>query len=92
MIRSFRSRDTEALFRDQLVLRWQSIERQARRRLAFLEAATCLEDLIKNPSNRLHALSGERAGQYSIWINAKWRICFRWLDGHAYEVEIVDYH
>jgi len=92
VIKSFRSRETEALFHDQPVLRWQSFERQARRRLAFLAAATCLEDLIRNPSNRLHALSGDRAGQQAIWINAKWRICFRWIDGHAYDVEMVDYH
>ena len=92
MIKSFRSRDTEKLFRDERVPRWQAIERQARRRLAFLDAATTLESLMRNPSNRLHALSGDRAGQYAIWINSQWRICFRWSDGHALDVEIVDYH
>lgn len=84
--------ETEKLFRDEAVPRWQAIERQARRRLTFLDAATSLEDLMRNPGNRFHALSGDRAGQYAIWINVRWRICFRWIDGHAHDVEIVDYH
>ena len=92
MIKSFRSRETEALFHDQPVLRWQSFEKKARRRLGFLQAATCVEDLMRNPSNRLHALAADRAGQYAGWINSKWRLCFRWIEGHAYDVEIVDYH
>ncbi|MGH8247553.1 MAG: type II toxin-antitoxin system RelE/ParE family toxin [Gammaproteobacteria bacterium] len=92
LIKSFRSRDTEKLFQDDVVLRWRSIERQARRRLAFLHAATSLNSLARNPGNRLHRLSGDRAGQYAIWIDDQWRICFRWIDGHAYEVEIADYH
>ena len=92
MIKGFRSKDTERLFHDQGVPRWRAIERQARRRLAFLDAATSLEGLMRNPGNRLHALSGDRAGQYAVWINSRWRVCFRWIDGHAHDVEIVDYH
>jgi proteic killer suppression protein len=74
------------------VARWKAIERQARRRLAFLQAAETLEDLMRNPGNRFHALMGDRSAQYAIWINARWRICFRWIDGNAHDVEIVDYH
>jgi len=57
-----------------------------------LDAATCLEDLKVPPGNRLEPLRGDRAGQWSIRINAQWRICFRWDDGHAWDVEIADYH
>ena len=61
-------------------------------RLDRLNAATSLEDLRLPPSHRLEALSGDRKGQHSIRINDQWRICFVWQDGHAYDVEIVDYH
>ncbi len=64
----------------------------AYRKLAYLHSAKDLKDLLAPPSNRLEKLSGDRAGQYSIRINAQWRICFEWRDGDAYEVEIVDYH
>ena len=57
-----------------------------------LEIADCLDDLRIPPANRLEKLSGDRAGQYSIRINDQWRICFEWIDGDAYNVEIVDYH
>ena len=60
--------------------------------MRFLDAATNLDDLRNPPSNRLHALDRDRAGQHSISINAQWRICFVWKDGDAYDVEIVDYH
>ena len=60
--------------------------------LEILDAAEVLQDLRIPPSNRLEKLSGDRKGQYSIRINAQWRICFEWRDGHAYDVEIVDYH
>ena len=92
MIRSFRCRDTEALFADQLVPRFRSIERVARRKLLFLAAARSLEDLRCPPGNHLEALKGDRAGQHSIRINERWRICFVWRDGEAHEVEIIDYH
>jgi len=66
--------------------------RRAIRRLEYINLATCLDDLKEPPSNRLHALKGSRKGQYSISINDQWRICFRFIDGDAYEVEITDYH
>jgi proteic killer suppression protein len=63
-----------------------------RRKLLYLSQARSLQDLLVPPGNRLEALKGDRKGQHSIRINDQWRICFRWLDGHAYDVEIVDYH
>jgi toxin HigB-1 len=69
-----------------------SIEKVARRKLELLEAATTLEFLRIPPGNRLEALKGDRVGQYSIRINAQFRICFRWTGEHAEDVEIVDYH
>lgn len=92
MIRSFRCRDTEKLAEDIGVQRFRAIERIARRKLALLRAARALDDLRVPPGNRLESLRGDRAGQHSIRINDQWRICFRWIDGEAYEVEIVDYH
>ncbi len=92
MIRSFRGKDTEALFDDQPVPRFRSIERVARRRLLYLHRAVRLEDLRAPPGNRLEALKGDRAGQHSIRINDQWRICFVWKNGDAFNVEIVDYH
>ena len=68
------------------------IQHRALNRLKFLDAAKSLNDLRNPPSNRLHALTDDRAGQHSISINKKWRICFVWKDGDAYDVEIVDYH
>lgn len=58
----------------------------------MLDAATQLDDLKSPPHNRLHRLEKERAGQYVIWINDQFRLCFTWKDGHAYDVEITDYH
>ena len=92
MIRSFRDRDTELLANDIPVRRWRAIERAARRKLEILAAAVRLDDLRVPPGNRLEALKGNRAGQHSIRINDRWRICFRWIDGDAHDVEIVDYH
>ncbi len=92
MIKSFRSAETEALFSDRQVVRFRAIERQARRKLLYLAQARVLRDLTVPPGNRLEALKGDRKGQHSIRINDQWRICFRWSDGHAYDVEIVDYH
>ena len=68
------------------------IIKRAIRRLEYLDLATGLEDLKVPPSNRLHALKGDRKGQHAISINDQWRICFRFVDGDAYEVEITDYH
>jgi proteic killer suppression protein len=92
MIKSFRCADTEALFSDQAVARFRAIERSARRKLLYLHQARTLQDLRAPPGNRLEALKADRKDQYSIRINDQWRICFRWFDGNAYEVEIVDYH
>jgi proteic killer suppression protein len=92
VIRSFRSQDTEALFDDVAVRRFQSIERPARRKLLYLHRARVLQDLNAPPGNRLEALKGGRRGQHSIRINDQWRICFTWKDGDAHDVEIVDYH
>ncbi|MGO9242008.1 MAG: type II toxin-antitoxin system RelE/ParE family toxin [Bryobacteraceae bacterium] len=92
MIRSFQCPDTEALFEDRVVLRFQAIERPARRKLLYLNQARRLEDLRLPPGNRLEMLKGNRAGRYSIRINDQWRICFVWRGGDAFDVEIVDYH
>lgn len=92
MILSFRSPETEALFNDRLVPRFRAIERPARRKLLYLHRAQTLHDLVAPPGNRLEALKGDRKGEHSIRINDQWRICFRWRDGDAYDVEIVDYH
>jgi len=92
MIRSFRGRDTEALFLDKEVPRFRAFERIARRKLLYLHRARSLQDLRVPPGNRLETLKGDRRGQLSIRINDQWRICFIWNNGDAYEVEIVDYH
>jgi len=92
MIRSFRSKDTEALFEDVRVPRFRAIERPARRKLLYLHRARLLQDLRVPPGNQLEALKGDRKGQHSIRINDQWRICFRWRDGDAHDVQIVDYH
>jgi len=72
--------------------RFANIDVVALRKLQQLHAATTLEFLRVPPGNRLESLNGNRAGQHSIRINAQWRVCFVWLDGHAHQVEIVDYH
>ena len=92
MIRSFANKDTEALSGDHFVRAFSGFDRQARKKLLILNAAGALEDLRVPPGNRLEALSGNRKGQHSIRINDQWRICFVWKDGHAHDVEIVDYH
>jgi proteic killer suppression protein len=92
VIRSFRCAETELLFHDRPVKRFRVIERVARRKLLYLDAARRLEDLRVPPGNRLEMLKGDRAGAYSIRINERWRVCFRWHDGDAFDVEIVDYH
>jgi len=92
VIKSFRSPEAEALFNDHLVAHFRAIERPARRKLLYLSQARTLQDLLVPPGNRLEALKGNRRGQHSIRVNDQWRICFRWSEGHAYDVEIVDYH
>jgi toxin HigB-1 len=92
VIRSFKDKDTEALFRDEFVPRFRTIERPARRKLLYLSRTRVLQDLRVPSGNRLEALRGDRRGQYSIRINDQWRICFRWQEDGIHDVEIVDYH
>ncbi len=92
MIKSFRCKDTERLAKGQRVRRFIAIERVAQRKLAQLNAAATLDFLRAPPGNRLEALRGDRLGQYSIRISDQWRLCFRYEDGSAFDVEIVDYH
>ena len=92
MIRSFKDKRTEALFRGETVPQFHSFEKAACRKLDMLDAAARLKDLRSPPGNRLEALRGSREGQYSIRINDRWRICFVWRNNAAEQVEIVDYH
>jgi len=92
VIRSFGSKETEELFQYRRSKRFGAFERVALRKLLQIHAVTELEVLASPPGNHLEALKGERKGQHSIRINDQWRICFVWRDGHAHEVEIVDYH
>ncbi|HWJ13094.1 MAG TPA: type II toxin-antitoxin system RelE/ParE family toxin [Gemmatimonadaceae bacterium] len=93
MIKSFADRDTEALFQRQRVRRYPAeLPRPMLRKLVAVDAAEALDDLRVPPGNRLEKLKGNRVGQHGIRVNDQWRICFRWADGDAYEVEIVDYH
>jgi proteic killer suppression protein len=93
MIRSFRNRLTEALFQGDFVRGLDlRILQRARERLKYLDAAADLRDLMVPPANQLESLRGDRKGEYSIRINKQWRICFKWKDGDAFEVEVVDYH
>ena len=92
-IRSFRSTLTEAVAQGRSVKGFPAdLVRSAARKLIMLDSAITLDDLRSPPGNRLEALKADRAGQYSIRINDQWRIVFRWRDGGAEDVEIVDYH
>ncbi|KAF1014881.1 MAG: Toxin HigB-1 [Stenotrophomonas maltophilia] len=92
MIRSFRCRHTRSLFEGTCPRQWLSIRRVAERKLQLLDSAQSLLFLRSPPGNRLEALSGDRAGQYSLRINERRRLCFIWSDAGADAVEIVDYH
>jgi proteic killer suppression protein len=92
VIKTFRDAESERLHHRQRRRRFRSIESIARRKLRQLDSATELRDLAAPPGNRLEALRGDRKGQPSIRINNQWRLCFVWLEGNAYDVEIVDYH
>jgi toxin HigB-1 len=91
-IRSFKCKDTEALFAGRRVRRWVNVERPALRGLEQIDWSAVLEDLRVPPGNQLEALKGKRKGQYSIRINDQWRVCFVWTPEGAKDVEIVDYH
>jgi proteic killer suppression protein len=90
MIRTFRSAETQKLFEDQSSKKFRAIQRVARRKLEMLQAAETLNDLRNPPGNHLEKLKGDRVGQFSIRINDQFRICFRWIDGAAEDVEITD--
>ena len=93
MISSFACRDTEHIWIGRRSRKLPAdIQSRALAKLNMIDAADTLDDLKLPPSNRLHELDRDRAGQHSISINMKWRICFRWNNGNAYDVEIVDYH
>lgn len=92
MIASFKNKATETLFETGQCRRLGTEARSALRKLRILNATSRLESLRIPSGNRLEPLEGDRAGQYSIRVNDRWRICFRWAAGNAYDVEIVDYH
>jgi len=93
VIRSFRDAETRKVFERERARKLPpDVQRRAHRKLLLLNAAERFEELRVPPGNRLERLVGDRAGQYSIRINDQWRICFRWRDGDAHDVEICDYH
>lgn len=92
MIKTFKCADTQALWKGDRVGRFANIAAVARRKLMQLEIAGRLDDLRVPPGNRLEVLKGDRAGQHSIRVNDRFRVCFRWTAAGAEDVEIVDYH
>lgn len=93
MIQSFATKETERVWLGRASRKLPAaIQQRALAKLNMIDAAETLDDLKLPPSNRLHELKDDRDGQHSISINMKWRICFRWNNGNAYDVEIVDYH
>jgi proteic killer suppression protein len=92
MIKTVAGKRTRRFCDGERIKEFEAFERLAQRRLIVLADATSIEDLMQMRSNRFEALSGDRSGQYSIRINEQWRICFRFEDGDAYDVEIVDDH
>ncbi len=93
MIKSFKSKEAEKIFRHEYSLKLpSSIQKTALRKLLMLDASQIINDLRIPPANHLEQLKGKRQGQHSIRINEQWRICFRWRQNDAYEVEIIDHH
>ncbi|HCI47114.1 MAG TPA: excinuclease ABC subunit A [Rhodospirillaceae bacterium] len=92
MIRSYADRDTGKLAARERVRKYRHVKRIALRKLEMIKAAHVLDDLRVPPGNRLEALKGDRVGQHSIRINDQYRICFRWIERDAHDVEICDYH
>ena len=93
MIKTFADKRTKDLYETGKAKRFPAdIAKRAARKLEYVDLAVILEDLRTPPGNRLHMLEGNRKGQYSISINDQWRICFRFEDGDAYDVEVCDYH
>ncbi len=93
MIRSFRDKETALIWRGQRSRKFPAdLQERGLRKLRQIDASLTLEDLRNPPGNQLEALRADRAGQWSIRVNDQWRVCFRWSDGEAHDVEIVDYH
>ena len=93
MIKTFKGKETEKIFKLQFSRKLpHDIQQAAVRKLSYLHSVKNLKDLTIPPANKLERLSRDRKDQYSIRINDKWRICFKWSDGDAYHVEITDYH
>ena len=93
MIRSFKCRETAKIFNYEISLKLpQTIQERAVRKLYWIDSAKDIRDLRIPPSNHLKLLQGNKKGKYSIRINNQWRICFEWLEGNAYDLEIIDYH
>lgn len=93
MVKTFADRHTAELYEAGRAKRFPAeIWAVALRRLQYLDSASSIDDLKVPPGNRLHKLKDDREGQYSISVNMKWRICFRFVDGDAYDVELTDYH
>jgi proteic killer suppression protein len=93
MIASFRCKETERIWNEEVSRAFpREIQRSVRRKLLMIDAATSITDLLVPPGNRLEALKGDRAGQYSIRVNDQWRICLQWRESNAHQVELVDYH
>lgn len=93
MIKTFADKRTKDLYETGKAKRFPSdVAKRAARKLEYVDLAVVLEDLRTPPGNRLHMLERDRKGQHSISINDQWRICFRFEDGDAYDVEVCDYH
>lgn len=93
MIKSFKCKETEKIWNEEFSKKLPNdIQRKALAKLIMLNSAEILTDLTVPPNNRLEALKGNRQGQHSVRINDQFRVCFKWLDNHSFDVEIVDYH
>lgn len=93
MIQGFADSDTERYVQTGICpSKWQAVERPLARKLVMLDAATSLEVLRSPPGNRLEALKADKAGQFSIRVNDRWRVCFVWTEGGPDKVQVVDYH
>ena len=92
MIKSFADKKTQELFHGKFIKQFSAFREKAERKLLMIDCTSNLEDLRNPPGNKLEMLSGDRKGHYSIRIDEQWRVCFRWIGGNAYDVEIVDYH
>ena len=92
MIKSFKCKETQGILERRHSKKFGSFQEVALRKLLMIEISSSLDDMRIPPANKLEKLKGNRSGQYSIRINNQWRICFEWREGHAFKVEIVDYH